>query len=158
MLYSFRCIHTEVTRVKCKVTRVNLCSQLPNFHLFFTHRKSWIILTFFRRQLPHIEQEIMMLRSVISIVAEQIQWKSMSNKGIIIWMKFHTGRCRSYRSYKYIPLTYYQSLRNSYNVYTFMIRSNRNLFRVFPTRVYPALRYSNKVVNSAGLRTTSDQI
>ena len=54
---------------------------------------------------------------------------------------------------------YYQSLRNSYNVYTFMIRSNRNLFRVFPTRVSPALRYPNKVVRySAGLRTTTDQI
>ena len=37
----------------------------------------------------------------------------------------HTERCKSYRSYKYIPFTYYQSLRNSYNVYTFMIRSNR---------------------------------
>ena len=40
-----------------------------------------------------------------------------------------------------------------------MIRSNRNIFRVFPTRVSPALRYPNKVVRySAGLRTTSDQI
>ena len=29
-----------------------------------------------------------------------------------------TERCRSYRSYKYIPFTYYQSLRNSYNVHT----------------------------------------
>ena len=54
---------------------------------------------------------------------------------------------------------YYQPLRNSYNVYTFMIRSNRNLFRVFRTRVSPALRYPNKVVRySAGLRTISDQI
>ena len=40
-----------------------------------------------------------------------------------------------------------------------MIRSNRNLFRVFPTRVSPALRYPNKVVRySAGLRTISEQI
>ena len=40
-----------------------------------------------------------------------------------------------------------------------MIRSNRNLFRVFPTRVSPALRYPNKVVRySTGLRTTADQI
>ena len=45
----------------------------------------------------------------------------------------HTERCRPYRSYKYIPFTYYQSLRYSYNMYTFMNRSNRNLFRVFPT-------------------------
>ena len=52
-----------------------------------------------------------------------------------------------------------KSLRNSYNVYTFMIRSNQNRFRAFPTRVSPALRYPNKVVRySAGLRTTSDQI
>ena len=52
---------------------------------------------------------------------------------------------------------YYQSLRNSYNVYTLMIRSNRNLFRAFPTRVFPTLRYPNKVVRySAGLQTTSD--
>ena len=73
--------------------------------------------------------------------------------------QFHTGRCRSFRSYKYIPFTHYQSPRNSYNTYTFMIRSNRNLFRVFPTRVSPALRYPNKVVRySAGLRTISDQI
>ena len=73
--------------------------------------------------------------------------------------ELRTERCRSYRSYKYIPFTHYQSPRNSYNTYTFMIRSNRNLFRVFPTRVSPALRYPNKVVRySAGLRTTTDQI
>ena len=36
-----------------------------------------------------------------------------------------------------------------------MIRSNRNLFRAFPTRVSPELRYPNKVVRySAGLHTT----
>ena len=34
---------------------------------------------------------------------------------------------------KHILFTYYQPLRNSYNVYTFMIRSNRNLFRAFPS-------------------------
>ena len=28
-----------------------------------------------------------------------------------------------------IPFTYYQSLRNSYNVYSIMIRSNQNLFK-----------------------------
>ena len=51
------------------------------------------------------------------------------------------------------------SHRNSYIVYTFMIGSKRNLFRVFPTRVSPALRYPNKVVGySAGLRTILDQI
>ena len=33
-------------------------------------------------------------------------------------LDFHTGRCRSFRSYKYIPFTHYQSLRNSYNTYT----------------------------------------
>ena len=37
-----------------------------------------------------------------------------------------------------------------------MIRSNRNLFRVFPTRVSPALRYPNKVVRYfSRLRATS---
>ena len=30
----------------------------------------------------------------------------------------HTEKCRSYRSYKYIPFTHYQSLHNSYIVYT----------------------------------------
>ena len=39
-------------------------------------------------------------------------------KKILRFLCFHTGRCRSYRSYKYIPFTYYQSLSNSYNVYT----------------------------------------
>ena len=40
-----------------------------------------------------------------------------------------------------------------------MIRSNQNLFRVFPTRVSPALRHPTKVVRySAGLQTISDQI
>ena len=43
-----------------------------------------------------------------------------------------------------------------------MIPSNRNLYRVFPTKVSPALRYPNKVVKyskySAGLRTICDQI
>ena len=48
----------------------------------------------------------------------------------------HTEKSRSYSSYKYIPFTYYQSLRNSYNVYTFMIRSNRNLSEFFPPE-YP---------------------
>ena len=68
----------------------------------------------------------------------------------------HTERCRSYRSYKYIPFAYYQSLHNSYNVHTSITRSNRNQ-SFFPTRVSPALRYPNKVVRySAGLRT--DQI
>ena len=45
-------------------------------------------------------------------------------------------RCRSYRPCKGIPFTHYQALRNFYNVYNFMIRSNQNLFRVFPP-VYP---------------------
>ena len=71
----------------------------------------------------------------------------------------HTERCRSYRSYKYIPFAHYPSLRNSCNVYTFMIRSNQNFFKVFPTGVSPTLRYPNKVVSySAGLRIISDQI
>ena len=30
----------------------------------------------------------------------------------------HTEKCRSYRSYKYIPFPHYQSLGNSYIVYT----------------------------------------
>ena len=72
---------------------------------------------------------------------------------------WHTERCRSFRSHKYIPFKHYQSPRNSYNMYTFIIRSNQNSFRVFPTRVSPALKYPNKVVRySAGIRTTSDQI
>ena len=36
----------------------------------------------------------------------------------------HTESCRSFRSYKYILIMHYQSPRNSYNMYTFMIRSN----------------------------------
>ena len=79
--------------------------------------------------------------------------------GLIKLCLLHTERCRSYRSYKYIPFTYYQSLRNSYNVYTFMIHFNQNLFRAFLTRVSPELIYPSKVVRySAGLRTTSDQL
>ena len=31
-------------------------------------------------------------------------------------------------TYKYIPFTHYQSLRNSYDVYTLMLRSNQNLY------------------------------
>ena len=31
---------------------------------------------------------------------------------------FHTGRCRSFRSYKYIPFTHYQSPSNSFNTYS----------------------------------------
>ena len=38
---------------------------------------------------------------------------------------YYIERCRSYRSYKYIPFMYYQPLCNSYNVYTFMIRIPR---------------------------------
>ena len=59
---------------------------------------------------------------------------------IEIWSPFinnlHTERCRSYISYKYISFTNYQSLCISYNICTFMIRSNRNLFREIWTMDY----------------------
>ena len=61
---------------------------------------------------------------------------------LFYWL--HSEGCRSYRLFKYIPFTHYQSVPNSYNVYNFIIRSNRNLSRVFPTRVSPALRYPKK--------------
>ena len=68
--------------------------------------------------------------------------------------------CREHKdigSYKYIPFTHYQSLCNSYIVYTIVIRANRNLFSA---SVSPQQKYSNKVHRySAGQQQIiSDQI
>ena len=48
------------------------------------------------------------------------------------------------RSYVYIRFRHYQSLFNSYNMYTLMICSNQSLFRAFPLKVSLALKYPNK--------------
>ena len=55
-------------------------------------------------------------------------WKLTKNRSYL----FQTEIGISHRSCKFIPFAHYQSLRNYYKMYTLMIRSNRNLFRVFP--------------------------